>query len=206
MPGGDAEDKALEADGEDPNSVTEETGDRPQVADATWLSDSLLLVVGRTDVGRARLARRSLPTRSRSRSTSVRINVLVRGTAPTERTVLTAAVGEALDAAANRGTLSIEGDPSSRSPDLGSIVGEHLTGLRDRAAMRTLEFISTAPSAHGLSDERDLVLSSRLHILRNALRPQLPAVVIEGDQAAEREHRRARPDRRLHVLRQGLDA
>ena len=50
MPGGDAEDKVLEADGADATSVTEETDDRPQVADATWLSDSLLLVVGRTDV------------------------------------------------------------------------------------------------------------------------------------------------------------
>ena len=45
-----------------------------------------------------------------------------------------------------------------------------------------LEFISAAPTAHGLSDERDLVLSSRLHSSGTRSGQRLPAVAIEGDQ------------------------
>ena len=173
MPGGDAEEK-------DPTSVTEETDDRQRVADATWLSDSLLLVVGRTDV-RPGETRATLIADEEPFEVGVHtINVLSRDGSD-ELTVLTAAVGEARDTVKTAHTLSIEGAPLGVK-EFGNIVAEHLTGLRDRAARRTLELIATAPSALGLSAERDLVLSSRLHIVRNALRQKLPAAVIEGDQ------------------------
>ena len=70
-----------------------------------------------------------------------------------------------------------------RLTDLRRILDDRLSELGGGISGRVLEFISAAPTAHGLNGEHDLQLSSRLLLVRNALRQQLPPVVIERDQA-----------------------
>jgi O-antigen biosynthesis protein len=154
---------------------------------ATWLSKSLLLAVGAGDLSPGD-ARATLRAGDTSFDAAVRCISLGLGNGTGELTVLTAAVGEDTAAARNADRLTLGSGDTEAEPatlvltDLAGIIHGRLAGLGPGVAGRVLEFVSAAPSAHGLSGERDLVLSSKLHIIRKSLRPQLPAIVIDGDQ------------------------
>jgi GT2 family glycosyltransferase len=162
---------------------------RADGAQATWLSRSLLLAVGDTDVapGDAHI---TLEAGKDSFDVPVRCISLGSRNGSSERIVLTATIADQAAGARSEQRLTIRaGGPIGERPattltvtDLNAVLRDGLSGLHPAAARQVLEFISAAPSAHGLSGERDLVLSSRLSILRKALRPALPAVVIEGKQ------------------------
>jgi O-antigen biosynthesis protein len=153
---------------------------------ASWLSDSLLLIVGapalRLDDSRATLLAGEEPLELRVRSLSLGLN------GSSERNVLTAALGDGADAAHAAGRLSLplpgadgeDGGVELRFTPPAKLVHEQLSGLDEGTAKQVAEFISAAPAAHGLGETRDLRLSNALHAVRNQLRPRLPAVAIEA--------------------------
>jgi GT2 family glycosyltransferase len=168
-------------------SVAIEAGGQPESADAAWLSKSLLLVVGYPDVNPGD-TRATLVAGDDSFEVTVRCISLGRANGSGERKILTVATGDDAGAAQTAEKLSMgggEGEPGTielRLTGLGRILNERLSGLGYSVARQVLEFIAAAPTVHGLSDERDLGLSSNLHILRDALREELPAAAIERDQ------------------------
>src|SRR6185295_5023102 len=174
----------------DATSVTAEAGGPPVRVDAAWLSKSLLLVVGNVHLVDPGETRAMLVAGEDSVGIGVRCISLDAVNGWPERKVVTVALDGERSAPPTAEDLSIRGGAEEEDPtlelqltDLNSIASDRLAGLREAAARQVLEFISAALVAHGLGDHRDLVLSSRLHNLRNALRHRLPAVVIEGDQA-----------------------
>jgi O-antigen biosynthesis protein len=182
------EEKLPPAGAGDAASVTLGSTSPAEIVAATWLSKSLLLVVGDPHVNPGD-TRTILVADNESLEVAVRC-ITIQGTqGASEFKVLTAAIVDDSMAARTAEKLSIgggqvEGDVIELTiTDLEAIVNDRLSGLGDAAARRVLEFISAAPTAHGFGNERDLVLSSRLHILRKALRTQLPAVAIGRDQA-----------------------
>jgi O-antigen biosynthesis protein len=185
----DSDENVLPVGDGDATSVAAEAGSFSEVAAATWLSKSLLLVVGCPDVNPGD-TRATLAAGEDSLEIEVRCISLGRTNGSSERKVLTAAIPNGSSAARNADKLSIgssqvQGESAGtelRLANLGNILGERLAKLGDRDAKRVLEFVSAAPSAHGVADERDLELSSRLHLLRNTLRPRLPTVTIDRDQ------------------------
>jgi O-antigen biosynthesis protein len=159
----------------------------PGGLDATWLSESLLLAVGHADLSPGD-RQATLSAGDDSFEAAVRCMALPLLSSG-ERRVLTAAVNEDVGAARLADTLTLrsgaegEGDAVTLTIlDLPGLIESRLSSLRPAVARRVLEFVSAAPSLHGLSEARDLVLSSELHILRRALRPPLPAVAIEPSQ------------------------
>jgi GT2 family glycosyltransferase len=157
-------------------------------AQATWLSKSLLLAVGAADVSPGD-AHATLSAGDSSFDAAVRCISVASGNGAGELKVLTAAIGEDAGPARNADRLTLGSGEVEKAgaatlvlTDLAGIIDGGLVGLGPGVARRVLEFVSAAPSAHGLGDERDLVLSSKLHILRKSLRQHLPAVVIEGNQ------------------------
>jgi GT2 family glycosyltransferase len=159
-------------------------GDSAESIAAVWLSGSILLMVGDPDLGpgdtRAKLV-------AGAEQVEVEVRCMTFGSAngAGERKVITASVPNDSPAVHAASELALEG-PSGESAveltDPAGLVSNRLTGLDDGIAKQVAEFISTAPAAHGLDDARDLPLSNRLHILRNAIRPRLPAVEIKADQ------------------------
>ena len=155
----------------------------------TWLSKSLLLAVGDVEVAPGE-ARATLEVGTDSYEVPVRCMSLGSLNGSRELKVLTARVDEKAVGARTAQRLTIKaGDAEGERPgatvtvrDLGAVLQNGLAGLGPAPARRVLEFVSAAPSAHGVSGERDLVLSTRLSILRKALRPALPAVVIDAKQ------------------------
>jgi O-antigen biosynthesis protein len=154
---------------------------------AAWLSRSLLLVVGCPDVNPGD-ARATLSAGDNSFDVELRCIALGHTNGSPERTILTAAVADDSSAARTAEKLSIRpaGDEAGATEltltDLGNLHSDRLAGLDDDSARRVLEFISAAPTAHGVSEQHSLALSNTLHNLRNRLRERLPAVVLEGDQ------------------------
>ena len=177
---GDPGQKAVQED-TDATSVAAESGRRPDPLAGTWLSKSLLLVVGSPGLSpgetRATLVADDEPFEVDVRCIAVRAR-----NGDGLLTLVTAATGEESRAAEGAARLSLGAAPVQLT-NLGDIVQSELSGLAERASTRALEFVSAAPAAHGVDAERDLVLSSKLNILRNSLRPPLPAVTIAGDQA-----------------------
>jgi GT2 family glycosyltransferase len=167
--------------------VTAQAVDLSEPLAATWLSKSILLVVGSSDVKPGE-TRATLVAGEESFDVDVRCIALGRN-GSAERKILTAAVGDDAAAARTAGKLSMRGSHEVERPielrltDLGRILEDRLSELGEGVSGRALEFISAALAAHGLDDEHDLQLSSRLLLVRNALRQQLPPVVIERDQA-----------------------
>jgi GT2 family glycosyltransferase len=107
-----------------------------------------------------------------------------------ERNVLTVCARGGSDLARAAPQLSIEGKDAGDAlgpadlavTDLPTILRSRLTGLNPRISKDILEFVSSAPAAHGL-DARDLALSKRLLAVREALREALPPVVIDRHHA-----------------------
>jgi GT2 family glycosyltransferase len=164
-------------------AMATEAGAKPAVM-ATWLSNSLLLAAGSPDVGPGDTIAR-LVSGQASFEVPVRC-ISVNGA--TERTIMTAAVPEDARGALANQPLAIEGAAGAKGvpvelTNLPAILEAPLSGLDDNAALRVIEFVSTAPVAHAVPEAGDLVLHTKLHNLRNALRPRLPAVKIESDQA-----------------------
>jgi GT2 family glycosyltransferase len=167
----------------------EENDSQAEGVAATWLSDSLLLAVGGLDIDPGD-SRAMLVAEDDSFGIAIRCMSLGSVNGSPERKILTAVVDGRSGGARTAEKLSMRGsEVEGESPtmeltfaDLGSILGNRLSGLGGSRATRVLEFISAALAAQSPRDARDLVLSNKLHILRNSLRPRLPAVVIEGDQ------------------------
>ena len=177
---GDPGQKAVQED-TDATSVAAESGDRPSPLAGTWLSKSLLLVVGTPDVSPGE-TRATLVADDDSFEVDVRCIAVRARNGDGLLTLVTAATGAESRPAESAASLSLGANPVQLT-NLGSILESDLSGLAERASTRALEFISAAPAAHGLGSERDLVLSSKLNILRNSLRHSLPSVTIEGKEA-----------------------
>ena len=162
---------------------------RRDVAHGTWLSVRLLLVVDApsSDPGDTRA---SVVAGDDSFEAEVRCISLASANGPGRRSILTAALCDDSGTAYGARPLRIVTKPATGEThsadvvltDLTGILDGRLSGLPPGSASRALEFISAAPTAHGLGQERDLLLSSRLHALRSALRQRLPTVTIERDQ------------------------
>jgi GT2 family glycosyltransferase len=185
----DPQEEVFQVAGAEAVSVAMEAGGEPESADATWLSTRLLLVVGGVDVNPGD-TRATLVAGEDSFEVAVRCISLGRTSDSGERRVLTASIADDVVAALDAEKLAVVASPGEadsgarelRLTDLGTILTERLSGLGNGVARQVVEFISAAPTAHGLSDERDLALGSKLHTLRDALRQQLPPVAVEGDQ------------------------
>jgi O-antigen biosynthesis protein len=180
---GDPEEKAVQEDA-DATSVAVEPNAPPPGLAGTWLSSSLLLIVGSPAVSPGE-TRATLVADDQAFEIDVRCIAVRSRNGDGLLTLVTADPGEA--PAETAAQLALAG-PDGKTPapvqltTLGSILDKELSGLSERASSRALEFISAAPTAHGVTGTRDLVLSSRLNILRNSLRHALPATKIERDQ------------------------
>src|SRR5687768_7331229 len=123
---------------------------------AAWLSRSLLLVVGCPDVNPGD-ARATLSAGDNSFDVELRCMALGRTNGSREHKILTAAVADDSSAARTAERLSIRpaGDEAGATEltltDLGKLHSDRLAGLDNDSARRVLEFISAAPTAHGVS-------------------------------------------------------
>jgi GT2 family glycosyltransferase len=168
-------------------AVAKKSGAKPDVV-ATWLSQSLLLAVGSTAVSPGD-GKATLLAGDKSVEVPVRCMSLGGANGAAEHKVLTAAIPDDSRTALTGRPLAIDGGGGGGEAgaieftDLPSILEHRLSGLDEAASRRVIEFVSAAPVAHGLGADRDLVLNTKLHNLRNALRHRLPVVVIDGDQA-----------------------
>ena len=160
--------------------------DPTQASSGTWLSRSLLLVVGRPEVEPGR-SRATLTAGEDSTDVDVRCITLARGDGSPDVKVITATLPDGPGQAPAGDSLRIrgngEGDGSPvRLTDLNTILEGRLANLGPRFAAQVLELVSSATGAPRVRGEGDVKLSSRLNVLRNALRPRLPAVAIESNQ------------------------
>jgi GT2 family glycosyltransferase len=159
-------------------------GDSAEPIAAIWLSESILLMVGEPGLG-SDDASAKLVTGGDEVEVEVRCLAFASTNGSGERQVVTALLPDDSTAFRAARKLALEGR-SGESPvevtDVAALVKSRLAGLDAGLAKQIAEFISTAPAAHGFNAVRDLPLSNRLHALRNAIRPRLPAVEIKADQ------------------------
>lgn len=139
---------------------------------ATWLSPSLLLAAGSFDAALLD-SRATLTHRDETFAVDVRSMECRSGRA------LTLGAGQVSDTVRAAAELSLEGT-RLKVTDLQAVLENGLSGLDPSASATVVEFVSSAPSEHGLGG-RDLGLSKRLHALRERLRPALPALEISPE-------------------------
>jgi O-antigen biosynthesis protein len=158
---------------------------RAKVVDAAWLSRSVLLVVGGSEVDPGD-ARATLVAGDESVEVDVQTVTLTGSNGSRDEEVLLTAGLRDDSGARTASKLALRAGKDGQAVELklthlGNLFDERLDDLEKDVAKRVLETILSAHAGHAHADRRNLSLSNTLHNIRNTLRPRLQAVKIERD-------------------------